>query len=252
MLTWAMAALLGGLAGILSGPNLTFTAGFLSFGAGRALLPGFMAAVLAGMRSMPGAVAGGLTVGVVEQMGTLSMMIEIPGARAMLLFGFLLVVLMVQSPRHLRAPDGGCGMSDATTVLPAVPGEQPEEQREEHPEDFRPGRGRLDRPRTGVGGAGLGRARDPDERALALRGRRHRRRRGLARGHLRDRGAVAQRAARLLRADLAGPPGVRRGGRLRLRLHRHRPPAELLPRGRGRGRSSAPSRRCSWVRCRCA
>lgn len=96
MLTWAIAALLGGLAGILSGPNTTFTAGFLTFGAGRALLPGFMAAVLAGMRSMPGAVAGGLAVGVVEQLGTLSMMIEIPGARAMLLFGFLLVVLLVR------------------------------------------------------------------------------------------------------------------------------------------------------------
>lgn len=96
MLTWAIAALLGGLAGILSGPNTTFTAGFLTFGAGRALLPGFMAAVLAGMRSMPGAVAGGLTVGVVEQLGTLSMMIEIPGARAMLLFGFLLAVLLVR------------------------------------------------------------------------------------------------------------------------------------------------------------
>lgn len=96
MLTWAIAALLGGLAGILSGPYTTFTAGFLTFGAGRALLPGFMAAVLAGMRSMPGAVAGGLTVGVVEQLGTLSMMIEIPGARAMLLFGFLLAVLLVR------------------------------------------------------------------------------------------------------------------------------------------------------------
>ncbi len=96
MLTWAIAALLGGLAGILSGPYTTFTAGFLTFGAGRALLPGFMAAVLAGMRSMPGAVAGGLTVGVVEQLGTLSVMIEIPGARAMLLFGFLLAVLLVR------------------------------------------------------------------------------------------------------------------------------------------------------------
>lgn len=96
MLIWALAALLGGLAGILSGPNTTFTAGFLSFGAGRALLPGFMAAVLAGMRSMPGAVAGGLAVGVVEQLGTLSALIEVPGARAMLLFVFLLVVLLIK------------------------------------------------------------------------------------------------------------------------------------------------------------
>jgi branched-chain amino acid transport system permease protein len=95
MLTWGIAALLGGLAGILSGPNTTFTAGFLSFGAGRALLPGFMAAVLAGMRSMPGAVLGGLAVGVVEQLGSLTVMIEVPGARALVLFVFLLGVLLV-------------------------------------------------------------------------------------------------------------------------------------------------------------
>lgn len=96
MLTWGIAALLGGLAGVLSGPNTTFTAGFLSFGAGRALLPGFMAAVLAGMRSMPGAVLGGLAVGVVEQLGSLSVMIEVPGARAMFLFVFLLGVLLLR------------------------------------------------------------------------------------------------------------------------------------------------------------
>jgi branched-chain amino acid transport system permease protein len=95
MLTWGIAALLGGLAGILSGPNTTFTAGFLSFGAGRALLPGFMAAVLAGMRSMPGAVLGGLAVGVVEQLGSLTVMVEVPGARAMVLFVFLLGVLLI-------------------------------------------------------------------------------------------------------------------------------------------------------------
>ncbi len=95
MLTWGIAAVLGGLAGILAGPNTTFTAGFLSFGAGRALLPGFMAAVLAGMRSMPGAVIGGLAVGVVEQLGSLTIMIDIPGARAMVLFIFLLAVLLV-------------------------------------------------------------------------------------------------------------------------------------------------------------
>lgn len=99
MLTWAIAALLGGLAGILSGPYTTFTAGFLTFGAGRALLPGLMAAVLAGMRSMPGAVAGGLTVGVVEQLGNLTFFtvtLGVPGPRAMLLFVFLLAVLLIR------------------------------------------------------------------------------------------------------------------------------------------------------------
>ena len=96
MLTWGIAALLGGLAGILSGPNTTFTAGFLSFGAGRALLPGFMAAVLAGMRSMPGAVAGGLAVGVVEQLGSLTIVTQyVPGPREAVLFVFLLAVLLI-------------------------------------------------------------------------------------------------------------------------------------------------------------
>jgi branched-chain amino acid transport system permease protein len=94
LLTWGIAALLGGIAGILSGAYTTFTAGFLTFGAGRALLPGFMAAVLAGMKSMPGAVAGGLAVGVVEQLGSLTILIEVPGARAMLLLAFLLGVLL--------------------------------------------------------------------------------------------------------------------------------------------------------------
>ncbi len=97
MLTWGIAAALGGLAGILTGPILTFTAGFLSFGAFAALLPGFMAAVLAGMRSMPGAVAGGLLVGCIEQLGSLSVMSErIPGTGAAVLFVFLLAVLLVK------------------------------------------------------------------------------------------------------------------------------------------------------------
>jgi branched-chain amino acid transport system permease protein len=96
MLTWGIAALLGALAGILSGPYTTFTAGFLTFGAGRALLPGFMAAVLAGMRSMPGAVLGGFAVGIDEQLGTLTILMAVPGARAMMLFAFLLGVLLLR------------------------------------------------------------------------------------------------------------------------------------------------------------
>jgi branched-chain amino acid transport system permease protein len=97
MLTWGIAAALGGLAGILTGPILTFTAAFLSFGAFAALLPGFMAAVLAGMRSMPGAVAGGLLVGCVEQLGSLSILSErVPGTGAAVLFFFLLAVLLVR------------------------------------------------------------------------------------------------------------------------------------------------------------
>lgn len=97
MMTWGIAAVLGGLAGILSGPNFTFSAAFLTFGAGAALLPGFMAAVLAGMKSMPGALVGGLVVGVVEQLGALSFLNDnIPGSRSVMLFAFLLIVLLVR------------------------------------------------------------------------------------------------------------------------------------------------------------
>ncbi|MGH9246255.1 MAG: branched-chain amino acid ABC transporter permease [Acidimicrobiales bacterium] len=95
-LTWALAALLGGLAGLLSGPNATFTAAFLTFGAGRALLPGFTAAVLAGMRSMPGALVGGLVVGIVEGLGGLTAFAAVPGARELMLFALLLVALLVR------------------------------------------------------------------------------------------------------------------------------------------------------------
>lgn len=97
MLTWVIAALLGGLAGVLSGPNTTFTAGFLTFGGGAALLPGFMAAVLAGMKSMPGAVIGGFVVGVVQQLGYLGFVADrISGGPALMLFVFLLAVLLVR------------------------------------------------------------------------------------------------------------------------------------------------------------
>ncbi|MGH3348428.1 MAG: branched-chain amino acid ABC transporter permease [Nocardioides sp.] len=97
MLTWGIAAALGALAGILTGPLTTFTAAFLSFGAYAALLPGFMAAVLAGMRSMPGAVAGGLVVGCVEQLGSLTVFGDaVPGTGAALLFVFLLGVLLIR------------------------------------------------------------------------------------------------------------------------------------------------------------
>jgi branched-chain amino acid transport system permease protein len=96
MITWGIAAVLGALAGILSGAYTTFSAGFLTFGGGRSLLPGFMAAVLAGMSSMKGAVLGGFAVGIVEQLGTLTVMSEVPGARALMLFTFLLAILLLK------------------------------------------------------------------------------------------------------------------------------------------------------------
>ena len=47
-------------------------------------------------RVADGAVLGGLAVGVVEQLGTLTILMSVPGARAMMLFAFLLGVLLLR------------------------------------------------------------------------------------------------------------------------------------------------------------
>ncbi|MBA2281089.1 MAG: branched-chain amino acid ABC transporter permease [Acidimicrobiia bacterium] len=95
-LTWGVAALLGSLAGLLSAPISNFSPGFLTAGASGALIPGFTGAVIGGMTSMPGAVVGGLLVGIVESLGGLNALEGIPGARSLLVFASLLVVLLVR------------------------------------------------------------------------------------------------------------------------------------------------------------
>jgi branched-chain amino acid transport system permease protein len=64
-LTFAMAALIGALSGLLIGPTTTvfYDSGFLIG------LKGFVAAVAAGLSSYPGALAGALFVGIVEAFG---------------------------------------------------------------------------------------------------------------------------------------------------------------------------------------
>jgi branched-chain amino acid transport system permease protein len=91
--TWALAALLGGLAGVLSAPISQFGPGYLT---GTALIPGFTAAVLGGMTSLPGAFVGGIVVGVAQSMASLSTFAELPGAGAVFVFGLLLVILLVR------------------------------------------------------------------------------------------------------------------------------------------------------------
>ncbi len=93
--TWALAALLGGLAGILASPiQGNFSPGALTFGA---LIPGFTAAVLGGMNSLPGAFVGGTIVGVAQSVAVTSdLTSEIPGAAAVAVFVLLLVVLIVR------------------------------------------------------------------------------------------------------------------------------------------------------------
>lgn len=95
-MTWGLAALLGSMAGLLTAPISNFTPGFLTFGASAALIGGFTAAVIGGMTSMPGAVVGGLSVGVIESLGGLSAFAEVPGAKALLVFIALLLVLLVR------------------------------------------------------------------------------------------------------------------------------------------------------------
>ncbi|MBK6569945.1 MAG: branched-chain amino acid ABC transporter permease [Rhodoferax sp.] len=65
-LTFAMAALIGALSGLLIGPTTTvfYDSGFLIG------LKGFVAAVVAGLSSYPGALGGALFVGVVEAFGS--------------------------------------------------------------------------------------------------------------------------------------------------------------------------------------
>lgn len=106
-LTWGLAATLGAVAGLLTAPISNFSPGFLTSGASGALIPGFTAAVIGGMTSLPGAIVGGLLVGIVESMGGLGAFDGLPGARAVLVFASLLVVLLVR-------PQGLFGRAGAT------------------------------------------------------------------------------------------------------------------------------------------
>jgi len=65
-LTFAMAALIGALSGLLIGPTTTvfYDSGFLIG------LKGFVAGVIAGLASYPGALVGALAVGVIESFGS--------------------------------------------------------------------------------------------------------------------------------------------------------------------------------------
>jgi branched-chain amino acid transport system permease protein len=95
-ITWALAGLLGGLAGVLAVPQTgSISPGVLTVGF---LIPGFTAAVLGGMTSLPGAFLGGIIVGVVEAVGTSAAIFDdIPGTPgALLVFAVLLIVLVIR------------------------------------------------------------------------------------------------------------------------------------------------------------
>jgi branched-chain amino acid transport system permease protein len=98
--TWGAAAVLGGLGGILSAPLAGgFGPGFVTRSA---LIPAFTAAVLGGMNSLPGALIGGIVVGVAESVAvTFPVFSEhIPGAPSVVVFALLVAVLTLR-PRGL-------------------------------------------------------------------------------------------------------------------------------------------------------
>ncbi len=97
-LVWVQAALLGGLAGVLLGSTEPFTPGFVT---SRYLILGFTAAVIGGITSLPGAVLGGVIVGVGEALGSAGTLGDsIPGGGFVITF-LLLVAILALRPQGL-------------------------------------------------------------------------------------------------------------------------------------------------------
>jgi branched-chain amino acid transport system permease protein len=99
-IVWALAALLGGLAGVIAVPEGGgFAPGVMTTSF---LIPAFTAAVLGGMTSLPGAFLGGVIVGVVEAVGTSAAIFEdIPGSPSTLLVFIVLLIVLTLRPQGL-------------------------------------------------------------------------------------------------------------------------------------------------------
>src|SRR5688572_24802223 len=91
--TWALAGLLGAIAGILlSGTNGVVAPGLLT---ALALVPAFTAAVFGGITALPGAFIGGVVIGVIEAFAASNIPKDVlPGSGKVVLFGALLAVLL--------------------------------------------------------------------------------------------------------------------------------------------------------------
>lgn len=93
--TWAFAGLLGGIAGVLNAPITgSFFPGLMTT---RVLIPGFTAAVLGGMTSLPGAFVGGALVGIAEAVALKAPAFAgIPAPDVFVVFVILIVVLVIR------------------------------------------------------------------------------------------------------------------------------------------------------------
>lgn len=113
---WVIAGLLGALAGILLGwTNQSIAPAFLTL----ALIRGFAAAIVGGMRSLPGAAVGGLVVGVAESL-TRRYWGGTPGASELVVFAIIFLTLAFR-PEGLFTPRRTSVMPDETNPLVRVP-----------------------------------------------------------------------------------------------------------------------------------
>ncbi len=103
--TWVLAALLGGAAALLLVPNQgNFGPGLMTT---TYLIAAFTAAVLGGMTSLPGAVVGGVLIGIIQSVATsASVFDDIPGTPSTLLTFIVLVAVLVVRPQGLFGKAG--------------------------------------------------------------------------------------------------------------------------------------------------
>jgi branched-chain amino acid transport system permease protein len=96
MFTWGVASALGAITGILVALSLGgFSPGFMN----RVLLLGFGAAVVGGVHSLAGALAGGVSIGVLEAAVTRAF-VSVPGLAEAVVFLIVILVLLLR-PRGL-------------------------------------------------------------------------------------------------------------------------------------------------------
>ena len=102
MLVWVMAGLIAGMAGVFFAPTTQVTPGLFTQ---VALFPALTGAVLGGLTSLPGAVFGGLVVGIVQSVASVyAQPLGVPGPDTAIVFIILLAVLFFR-PEGLLAKE---------------------------------------------------------------------------------------------------------------------------------------------------
>ncbi len=100
MLVWVLAGLIAGLAGVFFAPTTQLTPGLFT---SVSLFPALTGAVLGGLTSLPGAVIGGLVVGIIQSVASVyATNLGVPGPDTAIVFIILLAVLFFR-PEGLLA-----------------------------------------------------------------------------------------------------------------------------------------------------